>query len=289
MTVAIDAAWLDAHPLPDISGGKDKSERGTILVVAGSALSPGAGILTAEAALRVGAGRVQLGTLEMLVSSIAAAFPECALVGLPTDGEGSITAAAGALLEHYVRRCDVLTIGPGMTYGPQLSALMHHLLGALPDEASLVMDAGAIDTLRHAGSEAERLGSRCIVTPHHGELARLLGIDATEIADDPEKAARAASDRFGVVVVLKDMKTVIAAQGEAKLHYVSPAAGLGTAGSGDVLAGAIAGFLARGCPPLQAAGWGVAVHGAAGRAAADDIGQVGFLARDLLPRLPRFL
>ena len=130
---------------------------------------------------------------------------------------------------------------------------------------------------------------RAVLTPHHGELAYLTGQPEETIAARPEKAARDAASRFGAVVVLKHARTIVATpEGHALVHD-SEAPGLATGGSGDVLSGVIGGLLARGAPPLVAAGWGVWLHGAAGCAAAEEIGPIGFLARDLLRHLPRLL
>jgi NAD(P)H-hydrate repair Nnr-like enzyme with NAD(P)H-hydrate dehydratase domain len=127
------------------------------------------------------------------------------------------------------------------------------------------------------------------MTPHSGEMAALLECHKDAVTADPAGVAADVARRFGAVVVLKDAETVIAAPNGKLLHYAGGGVGLGTGGSGDVLAGAIGGLLARGLPPLVAAGWGVWLHGEAGRALATRIGPVGFLARELLPELPRLL
>lgn len=289
MTRHVDTEWRTAHPLPATRDGKDKSERGTVLVVAGSSLSPGAGLLTAEAALRVGAGRVQLGTIEPAAASIGAAFPECALLALPVDDGGSIAATALKSLGHHAGECHALVIGPGMILTDQLPSLLEGLLKACDEQAKAVLDAGAIEAIKTLDRSSIRGGASCVITPHHGELVRLMDRDVDRVANDPERAAQSAADRFGVIVVLKDAKTIIAAPGGEALRYVSSAPGLGTAGSGDVLAGAIAGLMARGCPAFEAAVWGVVIHGEAGRLAGIELGEIGYLARELLPRLPRLV
>jgi NAD(P)H-hydrate repair Nnr-like enzyme with NAD(P)H-hydrate dehydratase domain len=124
------------------------------------------------------------------------------------------------------------------------------------------------------------------MTPHHGELAELLDRSRAAITREPRAAARATAKAFGAIIVLKDHETIIADTDGSLLSSTAPTPGLGTAGSGDVLAGTIGGLLARGANPLLAAGWGVWLHGAAGLAAAGRSGALGFLASDMLRELP---
>lgn len=285
MTVVIDRAWCDDHPLPPLRSGLDKSERGQVLVIGGSQLVPGATLLTGEAALRVGAGKVQLATIDTATIAIGTAFPESAVIPLPVDADGEIAAAALDRLDDKALDCDALVIGPGMGGSPALPKLVAAVLEGLPPDAPALLDAGAIPAVAQL-SAALRRDRRLIITPHHGELAKLEDCDIEAIAADPEGAARAAADRHCVTVVLKAAETFIAAPGERIVKYVSEAVGLGTAGSGDVLAGAIAGLLARQVAPPTAIGWGVRTHGEAGRRAGIEIAPIGYLARDLLRFLP---
>jgi len=127
------------------------------------------------------------------------------------------------------------------------------------------------------------------MTPHHGEMERLTGIAVDEIACDPLSHALQAAERFGAVIVLKADETVIASPDGRALIFRDGCAGLATGGSGDVLAGIIAGLAARGADPLCAAAWGVWLHGHAGRAAELLRGPIGFLARDLIGEIPRLM
>jgi ADP-dependent NAD(P)H-hydrate dehydratase len=128
-----------------------------------------------------------------------------------------------------------------------------------------------------------------ILTPHHGEMEKLTGISAEAIAADPIGCARSVAELFEAVVVLKSSETVIADPGGEILLYSSDCAGLATGGSGDVLAGIMAGLAARGADPLTAAAWGVWLHGQAGQGAMERIGPIGFLARDLIQEIPRLM
>lgn len=285
----IDARWRAEHRLPSLGDGRDKDARGAALLVGGSALVPGALLLTGEAALRAGAGKVKLATIARAAIGIGVAFPEAALVALEADEEGEIATSALASLERHIDRCDALILGPGMIERPHTASLVVKVLGRAGKTAPVLLDAGALTAMR---GHHEALAGRpkpVVMTPHHGELAALTGVCKDDIARDPAKAACSTARMFGAVVALKSAETVIADRHGNILRYVSESPGLGTAGSGDVLAGVIGGLLARGVEPLVAAAWGVWLHGEAGRAASSAVGPVGFLARDLLPQIPRLL
>ena len=283
--IEIDADWLRANPVPAIAGDTSKNARGRVLVVGGAAGVPGALLLTGEAVLRVGAGKVRLATVKSAALALGIAFPEAAVLGLAeTDGE--IGADAVAVLAGLTTGVDALVLGPGMGDKAVAERLVRGLAAADAPDTTLVLDAAAVAC---AGSLAEVLTpwrGRLVLTPHGGEMAALRGCDLDTIRADPEAIAREVAARFGAVAVLKDAETVIAAPDGTVLHYRGGGPGLGTGGSGDVLAGAIGGLAARGCSPLVAAGWGVWLHGEAGRALATRVGRIGFLGRELPPLLP---
>lgn len=285
MTTSIDAAWCAANPLPPLHPGLDKEARGQVLVIGGSNTVPGATLLTGEAALRVGAGKVQIATVADAATAIGVAFPEVAVIALPTDGAGDFATAALDRIDADAIDCAALVIGPGMRASEALSTLVTTLIDRLAADVPVLLDAGAIPALRDLPDSARRRHP-LIATPHHGELAKLEGCDIAAIAADPQAAARDAAARYGAIMALKSAETIVAAPEGAVLRYVSEAVGLGTAGSGDVLAGAIAGLLARGAAPVTAVGWGVRAHGDAGRHAGTRIAPIGYLARELLPLLP---
>lgn len=285
----IDAEWRRGHPLPPVGAGLDKEGRGLVLVAGGSRFVPGALRLTGEAVLRAGAGKVRLATVEPIADLLAVHFPEAAMMALPADAEGEIAGAAATRLAERLSRCDTLLVGPGMLERPQTPELVAALLEAVDDEATVLLDAGAMTALRHVPEAARALGGRVVLTPHPGELARLIDADAAAIAADPAGHARRAAGHFGAVVALKSTRTVIATPGGALLGYCSEAPGLGTAGSGDVLAGVVAGLLARGAAPEVATAWGVWLHGEAGKLVGAQTGAVGYLARELLPAVPALM
>ena len=286
---AIDAAWRAAHPLPELGGGMDKDERGRALLVGGSAFVPGALLLTGEATLRAGAGKVKLATIDPAAIAIGVRFPEAAVIGLPSDDGGEVAVGALAALEHHLEQCDVLVLGPGMTERPQTADLIGALLERAGSGSPVLLDAGALTAMRGRESVLCRQDQPVVMTPHHGELAALTGLDKDAVANDPAAAALKAAAAFGAIVALKSAETLIADGKGALLFYAGGAPGLGTAGSGDVLAGIIGGLLARGVDPLVATAWGVWLHGEAGKAAAAAVGPAGFLARDLLLHIPRLM
>jgi ADP-dependent NAD(P)H-hydrate dehydratase len=289
MTQRIDAAWCADHPLPTLGAGLDKDARGQVLIFGGSTLIPGATRLTGEAALRVGAGKVQIGTVDAAATVIGVAFPEAAVIGLRAGSDGTIDPNGLAPIERLLKSADVLVIGPGMhgcETGPQL---LRGLLDRVGEESCILLDAGMLEALKSVPDALKRRGRACVLTPHHGELARLMDVEEGEVANHAERFAREAAARFGAIVALKSSTTVIADPGGGALTYSSEAPGLGTAGSGDVLAGVIAGLLSRKIDGLDAVGWGVRLHGEAGRAAGQAIGAIGYLARDLLTFLPRLV
>jgi hydroxyethylthiazole kinase-like uncharacterized protein yjeF len=187
------------------------------------------------------------------------------------------------------RYCDTLLIGPGIVSQASARALIEGLFGELGEGHSVVLDAAAITCARPLAPVIAAIGGRAILTPHHGEMAKLTGAAPEEIAADPVACAQSVADLFNAIVVLKAAETVIAAPDGTTLRYTSDCIGLATGGSGDVLAGIMAGLAARGADPLVAAAWAVWLHGEAGQAAARRIGPIGFLARDLIVEVPALM
>lgn len=289
MTIVIDAAWLSAHPLPEIDGRTDKNERGRVLVVGGSAFVPGALRLTGEAALRVGAGKLQLATVESAAMALGVLVPEAAMIALPHDAGGDLTADAAEVLEKAAGYCNAMILGPGVIETEETKALITRLLAAPRDDLTVVLDAGCLGCARHIRETVAAHGGRVVMTPHHGEMAQLMDEDADAINDDAEAMALAAARRFNAVIALKAAETLIAAPTGELLRYASHCPGLATGGSGDVLAGVIGGLAARGADALTATAHGVWLHGEAGRALSAKAGAVGLLARDLPAELPHLL
>ena len=284
----LDAGWLRANPLPPIAGDTSKNARGRVLVVGGAATVPGALLLTGEAALRVGAGKMRMATVASVALALGIAFPEAAVLALP-ERDGEIGAGAAAELAEHAGRADAVVLGPGMSDLDAARALVPELAAIEAPEATLVLDALAVAC---AGKLADALApwrGRLVLTPHHGEMAALCDCDADTVRADGHTLAQQVAARFGAVVVLKDAETLIVSPDGGTVHYAGGGPGLGTGGSGDVLAGVVGGLLARGAAPAIAAGWGVWLHGEAGRRLAREVGTLGFLGRELLPLLPGLL
>lgn len=283
--IELDARWLDANPLPPLGEHVSKKSRGRLLVVGGAHQVPGALRLTGEAALRVGAGKVQIATVPAAAIPLGVLFPEAGVIAL-AEQDGELVADPPERLTEAARRNEAVVLGPGISDQDAASRLVRVLADDPAPETALLLDASAVAC---AGPLCDLLGcyaGRLVMTPHEGEMAALCGRDMAEVQRDPARIATEIAQRFQAVISLKGEETVVAAPDGALLHYPGGGPGLATGGSGDVLAGVIGGLLARGAEPLIAAGWGVWLHGEAGRALGARMAPLGFLARELLPELP---
>ena len=279
---AIDAALLRTWPLPVPEGG-DKNARGSIFVVAGAPQMPGAAVLCATAALRAGAGKLQIGTCASVAAHVATAVPESLVVALEETASGALARACAATIVERANKADALVIGPGLV-DERASAL---LIAAVARELDVpaVIDAAALACFSDSADAIARLRGRAVLTPHAGEMASMLSCERDAVEADPATFAIDAARRFDAVVALKGQTTYIAQPGGALYRNEHGNVGLATSGSGDVLAGVIGGLLARGAEPLAAAAWGVYLHARAGDALAKRIG-FGFLARELSAEIP---
>ncbi|NLR39427.1 NAD(P)H-hydrate dehydratase [Novosphingobium sp. ERW19] len=283
----LDGAWLRKHPLPQPDEESDKNARGRVLVVGGCTMVPGGVRLTAEAALRAGAGKVRIATVESTAMMIGVLMPEVAVLPLAPDPKGEIDASR-ANLEGEVDKSDCLVLGPAMSCAEQASALVGRLMRAA-DETPLVLDAAALMAICDHARRLRERHSPAVLTPHIGEIAALLGEEAVAINQDRAAAVSRCAERFGSVVVLKGAVSLVAAPTGELFSYSGGNVGLATGGSGDVMAGIAAALLARGAEPLQAALWSVWLHGEAGRRCAEAIGPLGYLASELLGFIPRVM
>jgi hydroxyethylthiazole kinase-like uncharacterized protein yjeF len=276
----VDDALLRGWPLPALDEEGDKESRGRVLVVAGSREMPGAAILAGTAALRAGAGKLAIATPASVAQVVAAAMPEARVIALPEAEDGSPLPEGVALLERIARKTACLLAGPGMIGREGTLAFVRKALPMFCHTVA-VLDALALDHVR-----AIRCDQPVILTPHAGEMAHLTDGDKAAILADPVGMGLRHAAEWNAVVALKGATTCIATPGQQAWRHRSQAPGLGTSGSGDVLAGVIAGLAARGAPPEQAAVWGVALHSRAGLRLAERTGTLGFLARDLPAEVP---
>ncbi|SOU08422.1 NAD(P)H-hydrate dehydratase [Xanthomonas arboricola] len=275
----LTAAALRAMPLP--APGGDKEQRGRVLIVGGSMRVPGAVLLAGEAALRTGAGKLQIATAASVAPGMALAVPEALVLGLAQNRQGEIVRGHRAL-DGAMAACDAAVIGPGMASSATTTAMVRR--AAEQAVCTLVLDAGALSR----GLRAP-IGRPFVLTPHAGEMATLAGDDKAAVEAAPGAYALKFAQKLRSVVIVKGADSFIAGPDGVVWMHRGGASGLGTSGSGDVLAGLIAGFAARGCDALTAALWGVFVHAAAGRQLAKRIGPVGFLARELGLEVPGIL
>lgn len=286
----LDADLLHAWPLPMPSPDGDKEDRGHVLIIGGSRQMPGAVILAATAALRAGAGKLTVATGHSVAQLVASALPESRVIGLPeTEGGGIPPHCVDAFEALSKRKVDAILIGPGMQDEPAIHTFVRALLPLFPD-ATVVLDACALGVVRGSQpyqEDAENTGAtRLILTPHAGEMARLLGDDKEAIRSDPHAAARDAARNWNAVVALKGAMTCIASPSGRMWQHTGGNIGLASSGSGDVLAGIISGLAARGASAEQATAWGVLLHAQAGRQLVKRIGALGFLAREIADEVP---
>lgn len=281
-----DEALLRRWALPLTEGAK--ASRGTCLVVGGSALTPGAVVLAAVGALRSGAGKVQVATAAGAAAALAVAVPEALVIGLDEDDDGNIVPEAVHDLMGSVDGATSVLVGPGLLALEPAAELLARVSRRL-DDGVLVVDAKALPGLADDPEVLRRLRGRSIVTPNVKELAALIGQDDPVDDDDLEDRAVDLSDRLQTIVAAKGADTWVADCDGRRWHVRGGGSGLSTAGSGDVLAGVVAGLAARADEPAQATVHGVYAHAEAGRRLATRVGRVGFLAREILDEIPRIL
>jgi NAD(P)H-hydrate epimerase len=259
-----------------------KNSRGRLLVVAGSRGMTGAAAMASSAALRLGAGYVTLACADSLVETLAAKLTEVVIRPLAESAPGVLAADAAREVLHLCASADALLIGPGLTTADGPRELVRAVLGdtALP----AVVDADALNTFAGEGMLLASRAVPTILTPHPGELSRLLGISAEEInADRLTFGSRLAS--ASVACVLKGARTVVTGGGRQSIETAGNA-GMATAGSGDVLGGMLGALLAKGLPPYEAAALGVHLHARAGDLAALALTPECVNATDILAHIP---
>ena len=290
-----NAARTTATPRPTIvtptllrdwslpSPGGSKYGRGQVLVVGGARQTPGAALLAGLAALRVGAGRLTIAVADSVAVALAVAVPEAGVVGLPENAAGSVLGtASGDRLAASVERADAVLIGSGLDDPDETAALLRTIVPLLGPDTAVLLDAFALGVLIDVDEVVDVCGGRLVLTPNEAEAARLL-TGTTDPIDDMAGAVLEIADRYRAVVSCQGW---IADPAGSLWQVATGHSGLGTSGSGDVLAGGLVGLLARGCELTQAACWATHVHAATGDRLSARIGSLGFLARELVDQLP---
>jgi NAD(P)H-hydrate epimerase len=262
----------------------NKGTFGRVLVVAGSRGMSGAAVLCAGAALRSGAGLVYLAVPLEILPIVATANPCYLTAPLPQDEQGRLAEQAEKSLLDLAEAKDVIAFGPGLGRNSAITALLLSLRTQM--RTPMVIDADGLNALEGQTDRLRNGAGPCILTPHPGEFARLIGTDiATVQGQRRELAARFASD-YQVVLVLKGHGTIVT-DGRRVYQNTTGNPGMATGGTGDVLTGLIAALLGQGLEPFAAAQLGVYLHGLAGDLARDDLGEVSLIASDLVNYLPK--
>jgi len=264
----------------------NKGTFGKVLVVAGSINYIGAAYLACSGAMRVGAGLVTLGTAVSLQPVLATKLTEVTYIPLSESRRGIISAEAAKLINRELGNYDVFLMGCGLGQSRSATGLVVATILRSEPNIPVVLDADALNILAKVPQWWQRLAGDAILTPHPGEMAKLTGMSIDEVQSDRTGIAKKVAQKWGKIVVLKGAYTVIATpDGRVRVSpFANP--GLASAGTGDVLAGAIAGLAAQGMPLFDAAACGVYLHGKAGEIVKNRLGDAGMIASDLLIELP---
>lgn len=305
----VTPSLLRAWPLP--SAGEDKYSRGAVMIIGGARATPGAVLLAGTAALRAGAGRLTMAVAESVATQLAVTLPEAGVTGLPESPKGSVLGSGLEPILADLRNADAVLVGPGLDDIGHTEELLRALLewdsggvagrGAETGDATIILDAYALGCLPRLEDRLDPWRGRLILTPNPTEAGILLGRDVDKLEADVLDIAA----RYQAVVSCQGFVARPpnggasngsapgggASGGEAPedpdlWEITTGFGGLGTSGSGDVLAGAIAGLRARGTSDAQAACWGSHLHAAAADRLASRLGPLGFLAHELADELP---
>ncbi len=285
----ITSEWA-ATALPHRPPEANKGTFGRVLVVAGSINYIGAAYLACSGAIRVGAGLVTLAIATSLQPILASKLTEVTYLPLPESRSGIISSEAATLISQQLGDYNVLLLGCGLGQSQSAIRLIQTILlksrAILP---RLVLDADSLNTLAQAPKWWQQLTNDAILTPHPGEMARLVGVSVDEVQHDRLGIAKKMAVEWHKTIVLKGAYTVVATpDGQARISPIANP-GLASAGTGDVLTGAIAGLVAQGLSLFDAATLGVHLHGQAGEMVKAKLGDAGMIATDLLPALPQVI
>lgn len=238
--------------------------------------------MAAHAALRSGAGLVTLGIPGSINNAIIRIKPvEVMTLPLPETGEGTLSSSGYRKIKDFVKDIDVIAVGPGLTQDKSTQSLIRKVISKI--DKPMIIDADGLNALvGHLGL----LRVTRILTPHPGEMARLLNISISEVQRRRKEIAKSFAKDYNCVVVLKGHNTVVAAVDGRVCVNKTGNSGMATAGSGDVLTGIIAAFLGQGLSAFESAKYSVYLHGLAGDLAAGEKTQAGMIASDIIDKIP---
>ncbi len=277
----IDGKWV-ADFLPERLRGSHKGQNGTVLIVAGSSGMPGAASLAVRSALRAGAGLITVAGIRTVCEAVAANVPEAILFPLPETAEGTIDPAAAEMLLERQSRYQGALFGPGLTHGDPVLELLERTWKDW--NVPSVIDADALNSVSR-GVHLPPGG--CVLTPHPGEMSRMLERSIAEIQADRLLTVKHAVERFQKTILLKGPYSIVGEPGQPMLVNSTGNPGMASGGMGDVLSGTIVTLLAQEVPPYQAASCGMYWHGLAGDICANDIGTIGYTASEVADALPK--
>lgn len=285
--VEITTQEFAAESLPDRSHDAHKGTFGTTVVIAGSRGMTGAAALASEAVLKSGAGLSVLCVPVSLQQMMATKLTEVMTKGLPETADVMLSSSALDEALQVCEKASSIVLGCGIGICDDTCEFVNAFIKA--SKAPMVIDADALNCISKSNEKSSIFRNNLVITPHPAEMARLLGTTTAEIQSDRLGAARKASQQFGCVVVLKGAGTVIMNSDGRAFVNTTGNPGMATGGTGDILAGVIGSLISQGMNAFDAAVSGVFIHGAAGDIAADEIGESGMLAGDLLRAIPNAL
>jgi NAD(P)H-hydrate epimerase len=270
--------------LPKRRADAHKGDFGHLFIIAGSPGLTGAAVMAGLSALRIGTGLVTLGVPEGLNYIFETKITEAMTLPLPQTNEQTISPAAKNKILNFLKKADAAAIGPGLSQNRETAQLIRELIREI--RIPMVIDADAINSLAGHADILKKTKAQVIITPHPGELSRLINITADEINRDRIVIARKISQQYNIIVALKGANTVIA-EPEGNVYTNNTGnPGMASGGTGDVLTGMIAGLICQKVSPINAAIAGVFMHGLAGDIAAKEKGEASLIAGDMIKKIP---
>ena len=274
-----------AENLPERRPDAHKGDAGHLLLIAGAPGMSGAALMTAMSALRSGAGRVTLAVPESIYPLVESKYPEVMTLSLPATESGSVDASAFDFIVERSEDMSALVVGPGLMTNPRTIELVHLLIQHV--DAPIVLDADGLNALAQDLTILDGRLAQLILTPHPGEMARLLGISTREVQEDRITHASLFAVHHHLDIALKGWGTIVATSNGEIWYNPTGNSNMATAGSGDVLAGVIGALLAQGLSRKWALACGVYLHGLSGEFASLEVGGLGITATDILQALPK--